>query len=544
MSDISDYKNFILKAVKDNDIPQLKQCLRELKKNKELFLYTYTPEKSKKISKKVRNREYSHISSSYLEKMLEVAVKLNHTDIVKFLINEYKVDPGTHIYCTNNALKAALENSEELLEFLLLSGANPNENAGTIVRLPLGWAIEYHNEGKVGGASIIEMLLKYGANLNLDSPAKGFPLVHTRDNNVVKLFIKRGADVNACDSGMCKENVLINCLRQDISKLEMLLINGADVHYIAKYGEQAIHNSVYTGDVTKVQLLIEYGANPYLAIEDTPSARELFLKKYPERIQEFDDAVVSAQGVVTAQHRTIVESISKVFERSHFGGLPLDLANIVAEYFGPYRTGDRGALFLLQALPEPMEVEESSEMASESSASSTPFQVIKSLKRAREDSGESDAKRTKLGATETLEISIDEQQASGIYGHNPQLKHDVVELISTLKTASDAMHDTSFYGYLMDKVAGYSQNLIETMVNIVSPEAQTDRDINFMSFLLAALDNAQQSGQFSVLPFSNRNPGFPEDGPDYGGGYDGAKNNAEPKISFMGSSNSTTETWI
>ncbi len=97
-----------------------------------------------------------------------------------------------------------LSNYEGVIKSLLENGANPNI---TIYNEPIMYFVIINNaERKEYTFKLLELLLKYGANPNVNDRMNGFPYLNIiikkkRDPALVKLFLNYGADPTLQDRG-------------------------------------------------------------------------------------------------------------------------------------------------------------------------------------------------------------------------------------------------------------------------------------------------------------------------------------------------------
>lgn len=136
-----------------------------------------------------------------------------------------------------NSLMSAVENEDcQLVEKILKDGAPADANEYSLYKgnyvnssledytTPLLYACEN------GNYEIAELLIDYGANINVVDSNKSTPLIEALDSESYDI-------------------------------MQLLLENGADIEYKFR-GNTCLIRSACSGDVQAVELLLEFGANP------------------------------------------------------------------------------------------------------------------------------------------------------------------------------------------------------------------------------------------------------------------------------------------
>ena len=120
-----------------------------------------------------------------------------------------------------------------------------------------------HDASLYGHASVVELLISYGAKVNARSVDRFAPLhnaAYSGNKEVVEMLIAHGADVNTeSDNGVTP---LHNAAYQDYREIaEILIAHGAEVNAQADNGCTPLHNAVKRENKWMAELLIKNGAN-------------------------------------------------------------------------------------------------------------------------------------------------------------------------------------------------------------------------------------------------------------------------------------------
>jgi len=165
---------------------------------------------------------------------------------------------------------AALYGNEDIVEYLLLKGADPNIGASW-----KGMETPLHATAGAGQTNSAELLLKHGANVDAKSYS-GVTALHRASwnlqNEVVRLLIEHHADVNARDKMGCTPMILpapgpIYIKPGDFSNykatLTLLVNNGSDVNAKSfTRGDTPLICAAWAGDEESVVYLLSAGADP------------------------------------------------------------------------------------------------------------------------------------------------------------------------------------------------------------------------------------------------------------------------------------------
>lgn len=169
------------------------------------------------------------------------SLRLDHIQIVKYLLNKYK-----NCEILSKLLLISIDTDSSFINFLIDTGADINYKDG----LPLIKSIQSKN------FKIMDKLLKHGANPNC---YKGEPLlqaINMEEIFMVEKLLKHKADPNI-DGGY----PLILSVKNNLTDIaEYLLINKADPNASDCRPMQIAVDNCYE---SMVNILLEYGANPY-----------------------------------------------------------------------------------------------------------------------------------------------------------------------------------------------------------------------------------------------------------------------------------------
>lgn len=193
------------------------------------------------------------------------AVKENHTNFARFL-----VDLGAEVNVPDNQwtplMWAMFRKNDELVEFFLAKGANPN------ARVQYGFTALHFAASVLNNDKFIRLLLKNGAFVDSradDGQTALMRAVFSKRNSAARFLIEQGADVNARDNeGYTPLMYAVmsypsgNAEAGNAEAVKLLLANGADVHARANDGRTAltfaiVWLNVYPGEKADRQRVID-----------------------------------------------------------------------------------------------------------------------------------------------------------------------------------------------------------------------------------------------------------------------------------------------
>ncbi|WP_196137895.1 ankyrin repeat domain-containing protein [Aliikangiella sp. G2MR2-5] len=290
------------------------------------------------------NEELSELTEHERELVLLVAAKQGRLDLVKELVEFYKVDVDFS-YGGAAAIHYAVSNEyEDILKFLIDKGANIYQKTSQGL-LPIQLAIivrslkcmelllkaekkivhinnseetlrsayiaknlqaialllsyNYDPNTIIDGYSLLYLsiatkqielfdeLLRFKTDVNLISENGSTPLViATVSGNeyVIKTLLEKGADPNIKDiNGF---TALMHAIRlNNLQTIKSLVRNGADINIKDESGYTALHHAALLGEISIVDYLLKNGADAAVVGDDGASAQE-FIDVLKEKIKE------------------------------------------------------------------------------------------------------------------------------------------------------------------------------------------------------------------------------------------------------------------
>ena len=182
------------------------------------------------------------------------AIMNNHSKIAKELILKgADVNTANKFDCT--PLLAAAMQGDEILELLLIHGADINKNAPLVLA------------SAEGNYYAVNALIAHGADLDKRNREDGTPLMVALFNDhekIAKLLIEKGADVNkSCKDGSgdpCSP-LLTATIHGMYDIVNLLIKRGAKIDAVDKRGATSLFFAAGTGHTDIAKLLINYGVD-------------------------------------------------------------------------------------------------------------------------------------------------------------------------------------------------------------------------------------------------------------------------------------------
>lgn len=199
----------------------------------------------------------NYTGNTLLNKAVSYADTQVGYEIVKLLL-EHGANPNQVGYCAELPLETAFL-TPKVVALLLEYGANPNQANG-LGYVPLHRIIYEDAEIAI---PVIELLLKYGADINAIKPFdRSTPLlaavIEGSANKIIVHLLKNGADVNFGIGGKQYCTPLFVALQKnDYKKVKILLEHGANPN---KKDLEGGNSLFWTHDKKLIDLLVEYGA--------------------------------------------------------------------------------------------------------------------------------------------------------------------------------------------------------------------------------------------------------------------------------------------
>ena len=263
------------------------------------------------------------LSENHIEMIVEILKShphpiheaINRLEVPKSIVIFHRlleegISPDLQDQCGDTALHRVvyeLHSDVSLLVEVLKHGVNMEIKNNFYQETPLMTAF------KVKRPEYVKELLKYGANPNHQiSRLRGNTLLHevckSGDISMVKVLLNHGADVNGLgmDNRTPLHSTVLCHLDNTYQIIEELLLNGADInlkdnnnetviHYAAYQGtiqenlfqelvkkcddpnvvdavegKTPLHNAIEGGSESKVKILLDHGADPYIRDFDNP----------------------------------------------------------------------------------------------------------------------------------------------------------------------------------------------------------------------------------------------------------------------------------
>lgn len=281
-----------------------------------------------------------------LSEIFYISFRDQNYHICKRLLEMNLVDLDDNFY---KSLVASIEKNLEDLIFLMIeqSGIDINKSVS-------GKSIVHHVLGQVRKHNTIDSLKKLltlGVDLNIPSNMGMTPIMSARSVEVITILVEHGANINYVSEHY---TVLHNAASYYSMECYYALLDLKPNLSVLRHGLSAIQEAALACKLDKVTALVEYGVNIDGHEKNPITPREIFLKKFPERIAEFDAAVQKGCNTLKCNKEILCHQLFYTFqlacnEKGNFQLLPFDVTGIIAEYIGFYgkRFDTKEAAFLL-----------------------------------------------------------------------------------------------------------------------------------------------------------------------------------------------------
>jgi ankyrin repeat protein len=191
-------------------------------------------------------------------------------------------------------------------EYLLKSGIKPNAK-NNIGNTPLLILSNLYSQYKK-----INMLLKYGADVNAKNKYNKYPLHYASENgesNVIEILLNNGANVNVKDNNG-NTPLMLSILDMSVQCTKLLLEAGADPNIQNSFEKTALH--LISNSPLIVKLLLQYKANPNIRDVDgrTPIFKAVSTEN--EEIIEMFLKGGADPNIKDDQNKTVLYHINKM----------------------------------------------------------------------------------------------------------------------------------------------------------------------------------------------------------------------------------------
>lgn len=219
----------------------------------------------------------------HYKKAIHIAVEKSHFDIFKILLE------------IESVIDARFNRQEMLGEFLCEAVRNNNRDAiqavlkeGADINYPNYYSRSLETAIESNDVNLVEFLLINGANPNLGGDSYSLPLFSAYNKpEIFKILLKYNGDLNA----LCNGRTLIGCVcdndKVEFEVLEILLNRGADVNQKVfshldgenDVEETILHAAARSGNIKLITFLLSHGANSILENSKQQTALEVYLLK-------------------------------------------------------------------------------------------------------------------------------------------------------------------------------------------------------------------------------------------------------------------------
>jgi ankyrin repeat protein len=194
------------------------------------------------------------------------------------------------------------------VEDCLKDGADPN--------IPVDGKLPLVESARVGSISLVEMLVKYGANIDLKDDTGQSPLfaasIYAKQTwDCIRFLVARGADINTYDESGNTPLMLCSIHNQpDLA--EFLLGHGAKTDHPNRTGRTPLGMAMEYGMREVFNILLESGANTDITVESEPLVLQVVLQGWADSLDimlenGIDPNKVVEQGGVTLLMRAAMQ---------------------------------------------------------------------------------------------------------------------------------------------------------------------------------------------------------------------------------------------
>ena len=208
----------------------------------------------------------ARVRDKHRKTLLIHAAIVGHAEMVRYLIDEKKLDVNATGRFGDTALHAAAENGHvAVLRLLCASGTDLDAKTSFRNRQKLSNSITaLMMAARIGRVDCVQALLTAGAAIDARSTYEETALLHAvyREHaEVAALLLKHEADTSLADKD--GDGALSNAAGQgDLVVTKLLIDAGADIHAVNKEGVTPVVKALVKGKYDTLKLLVEAGADP------------------------------------------------------------------------------------------------------------------------------------------------------------------------------------------------------------------------------------------------------------------------------------------
>lgn len=228
--------------------------------------------------------EQEKLSKNQIDALYD-AILMNKLDAVQELLEQNPKLANAKKGYEFPLLKAVERDNKNLAKLLLQYGADPNED--------IGYYVHYLNIVK--SEAVASVIIEYGANVNHESN----PLdkaIRANKYNIVKLFVDKGADVKRGTPVISAVGAGGANPVTDNDILRLLIAKGADINARDSDGHTPLFRAYLNGDVQKMEILLQKKAN--LHIPDNRGNTIASMLSFRLRSEKYNTTVQAMAGVL------------------------------------------------------------------------------------------------------------------------------------------------------------------------------------------------------------------------------------------------------